>query len=107
MANEKRLIDANALIEEINQQRRASRTSFPRQSYVVGDVLTNIYNSPAVDAVEVVHGRWIPVIDGPTPLKNWDTLVGYECSVCKRFEEQEEPYCNCGAKMDGCASNGN
>lgn len=96
METEKWLIDANALIEEINQQRRTSRTSFPRRSYVVGDVLASIYNAPAVDAVEVVHGRWI---------EHLHLEVGGECSVCgwqfQWFENGEAHYCpHCGAKMD-------
>ena len=24
---------------------------------------------------------------------------GYECSECGRFEQEKEPYCNCGCKM--------
>ena len=51
--------------------------------------------------VEVVHGRWIPIIDEPTPLRNFAMISGYECSICGRYEDEEEPYCNCGAKMDG------
>ena len=60
-----------------------------------------IEDAPTVDAVEVVHGRWIPIIDEPTPLRKMPMLSGYKCSVCGRYEEEEEPYCNCGAKMDG------
>ncbi len=58
------------------------------------------------DVVEVVHGEWIKETrpkkseDG---LYYWNALprVVYVCSVCGREELQEEPYCNCGAKMDG------
>ena len=60
-----------------------------------------ILEAPTVDAVEVVHGRWIPVIDEPTPFFDCATLSSYKCSVCGRYEDEEEPYCNCGAKMDG------
>ena len=92
MATEKRLIDANALVEEINEQRRASKTSYPRRSYVVGDVLTSIYNAPIVDAVEVVHGRWRII----------DFKGNVECSECGYTMDLEYKYCpNCGAKMDG------
>lgn len=56
---------------------------------------------PVVDAVKVVHGRWIPVIDEPTRLRRMAMLSGYRCSVCGRYEKEEQPYCNCGAKMDG------
>ena len=51
------------------------------------------YGDSTVDAVEVVHGRWIPCTNG-----------GYHCSVCdKRFGFVfDNNYCpNCGAKMDG------
>lgn len=87
MANEKRLIDANALIDEINQQRRAGKTSFPRRSYVVGDVLTSIYNAPTVDAVEVVRGEWEIIED------EYLDLVEIKCSVCGEsygFEAYED-----------------
>ena len=50
MANEKRLIDANAY-------------AYP------GDLI----NEPTIDAVEVVHGRW-------RFRKNWDFFVCSECS---------------------------
>lgn len=51
---------------------------------------------PAVDAVEVVHGRWIE-----TP----SFAPEYECSECGQsyewWEVSEAHYCpNCGAKMD-------
>lgn len=52
---EQRLIDGNALLEEINAQRMASMGSFPRRYYVVGDALNSIRNAPTVDAVEVVR----------------------------------------------------
>lgn len=104
MVTEKRLIDANALMEEINAQRRASMGSFPRRYYVVGDALNSIRNAPTVDAVEVVRGRWEK--DGtcsnckglnPTYRANkWYTQFPdfpgnfYQLNYCP----------NCGAKMD-------
>lgn len=55
---------------------------------------------PAADVAPVVHGRWKPVLEGvwnlPTPI-----CVGWSCSLCGRYEQYKEPYCNCGAKMDG------
>ena len=52
------------------------------------------------DVAPVKHGRWEPVLEGvwnvPIPV-----LVGWRCSQCGRTEQEEEPYCNCGAKMDG------
>lgn len=55
---------------------------------------------PSSDVELVKHGRWEPVLEGvwnvPIPV-----LVGWRCSQCGRTEQEEEPYCNCGAKMDG------
>ena len=62
--------------------------------------------APTVDAVEVVHGRWVRC-------KDWD--YDYECSVCEGYAVENKDgnydilthYCpNCGAKMDG-DGNGN
>ena len=55
--------------------------------------------APAADVVPVVHGRWEPVMEGvwnlPTPI-----CVGWSCSLCGRYEQYKEPYCNCGARME-------
>lgn len=67
---------------------------------VVIDILNNIVKcQPAADVEPVRHGRWEPVLEGvwnlPTPV-----LVGWRCSQCGRTEQEKEPYCNCGARMD-------
>ena len=55
-----------------------------------------------VDAVEVVHGRWIEKVDMVESYLADCTEVFYECSVCECANIGESPYCpNCGAKMDG------
>jgi hypothetical protein len=57
----------------------------------------DIDNMPTVDAVPVVHGRWISFLDG-------DHIMPeryYRCSRCGRVESRRQPYCHCGAKMDG------
>ena len=67
---------------------------------VLGSVIDLLKAAPAVDAVEVVHGRWEDgectacgfdirdMIDGESEFRSWV----WECV----------PYCpNCGAKMDG------
>ena len=43
----------------------------------------------AADVAEVRHGAWI------------DKETCYMCSLCGRIERLKEPYCHCGAKMDG------
>ena len=58
-----------------------------------------IKDAPPVDAVEVVHGRWIPV-----PSSDMMTGKAYKCSECNkmRYGSFMPNYCqNCGAKMDG------
>lgn len=50
-----------------------------------------------VDVVPVVHGKWISFLDG-------DHIMPeryYRCSRCGRVESRRQPYCHCGAKMDG------
>ena len=57
--------------------------------------------APAADVVPVVHGRWISFLDG-------DHIMPeryYRCSRCGRVESRRQPYCHCGAKMDGGADN--
>ncbi len=61
------------------------------------------------DVVEVRHGKWVPHefeqhngYDGCRQ-ESYCYLkpTCYRCSLCGRIEEYQEPYCNCGAKMDG------
>lgn len=65
-----------------------------------------VKNIPAADVAEVRYGEWILVrrlADGGE----------FKCSACerlKRFDsfdrKENNPYCNCGAKMDGWNENG-
>ena len=93
MANEKRLISADALLEfALN---RYNKTVLP----------SDIVSFPTVDAVEVVHGRWEPRPD----------VIGFvRCSVCHDCNIYDDwadgkkwNYCpNCGANMMGGDGNG-
>lgn len=67
-----------------------------------------ILQLPAVDAVEVKHGRWLKCEDG------WGD-INYQCFECGQEwnldagtpEENNMNHCpNCGAKMDGGEDNG-
>lgn len=56
-----------------------------------------VASPPAADVAPVVHGRWISFLDG-------DHIMPeryYRCSRCGRVESRCQPYCHCGAKMDG------
>lgn len=86
MADEVRLIDANALHKEI--------TSFDHSVVYKDWVQSAIASAPTISDVSlVVHGRWIK----NTGLSGWPR---YTCNLCGRSEPNREPYCHCGAKMD-------
>lgn len=88
MANEQRLIDANDLWQK----------TFVCEE--PGDFRQAIENAPTVDAVEVVHGRWIYKWDADRDPKK--LFVRIVCSECNLHTGQKSNYCpNCGAKMDG------
>ena len=107
MTNKKRLIDANALLEDFGEepmvwndgeaeiQERNDWRTYTRM----------VQNAPTVDAVEVVHGEWRVTETIPTLEKQM------MCSACRciwyypkaRWNDiRLTNYCpNCGAKMDG------
>ena len=61
--------------------------------------MAKVSSAPAADVAPVVHGRWISFLDG-------DHIMPeryYRCSRCGRVESRWQPYCHCGAKMDGGA----
>lgn len=98
MVNEKRLIDANALIDEIDgiYQRHYANSCYKFIHDFFRAMFRRIKNVPTVDAVEVVHGWWIENPDNPNQVY---------CSHCNMILEGIATgfyYCpNCGAKMDG------
>ena len=99
MASEKRLI---YLQDAVKLLRGKCVAKYPN-SFLMGLLAsaTEIAQMPTVDAVEVVHGRWVT--------EPWEVVK--RCSVCgklpnaipgSRNEPCYSPYCpNCGAKMDG------
>lgn len=61
---------------------------------------TVIDHQPTVDAVPVVHGRWVEKQE-PIPWCEDDVDVFTVCSICNSRSIGESNYCpNCGAKMD-------
>lgn len=86
---EKRLIDANALLELVADDLWA---------YEVEQFEHYVSKTPTVDAVEVVHGFNI-----------YDHNSAFECSICgfsdwdtMTADDGKYNYCpRCGAKMDG------
>lgn len=51
-------INKDLLFDEINRQRRASKTSFPKTSFCVGDVLNCIIDEPTLKIVRCCECKW-------------------------------------------------
>lgn len=70
-----------------------------------------LYELPTADVAPVVHGRWLkeeketycPVQYGEDGEPILHKYIHYSCSLCGRISGMPEPYCHCGAKMDGGA----
>lgn len=56
---------------------------------------------PAADVAPVVHGEWVERVIERSDLDGDWLALEYHCSLCGRVEYRKEPYCHCGAKMDG------
>ena len=98
MANEKRLIDANALGNGIALYVAENAYLNDTPLDVLKMVADWIAEAPTVNAVEVVHGRWIPE-------KYEDEFLEYVVQICSKCgcpHSTESNFCSyCGAKMDG------
>ena len=91
MENEKRLIDANALLEKEHWIIRSDGT----RVFVIH--AEDVDDAPTVDAVEVVHGRWI---EEPFVWIDRMEAINRICSVCGWKNVLKNNYCpNCGAHM--------
>lgn len=101
-----RLIDANALIEEIDEEIEygTEKPFDDADKYITKGLRIarkDILKQPTIDAVPIKHGRWI--------VKNGYLGNTYYCSECEKavyLNKFEEPnltdYCpDCGARMDG------
>ena len=97
MATEKRLIDANYLVNKMIRNCPIEEGGIPLGDFDKHQKILELY--PTVDAVEVVHGRMRHVFFSYQSNH-------YECTCCGgTFLTNSAPhwnYCpNCGAKMDG------
>ena len=97
MANEKRLISADVAKEMIVNHANEFSDMLNRRekALLIGGGTSCIDKCPTVDAVEVVHGRWV---FGTANHREY-----MKCSVCLKSQTPTGvfTYCpNCGAKMD-------
>ena len=75
-----------------------------KKSYELFKAGLSALTQPTQEQVEKVRkGEWIPVCDTVQDVLRefppYEMLRGYKCSLCGRFEEKEQPFCNCGAPM--------
>ena len=109
MENNNRLIRPGDLIATLRDDPDINGKNFAR-------IKRHIDNAPTMDAVPVVHGRWILKSRIYKMFDDVDEEFYVECNLCNReepvcfeFGEQQMldyakrhyPYCHCGAKMDG------
>ena len=93
-SSKKRLIDANRAMEIVRNQGIAHPNAYHLTNYAT----LILREAPTVDAVEVVHGRWIDG-DPYCPICRKDKFRGLDADV---WSDWKPDYCpNCGAKMDG------
>lgn len=105
-----RLIDADALARDMgvdnavkygNETAEQQHNSY--STLMKYEIAYYIEDAPTIDAMPVVHAKWLTNSDKP------DTLI---CSECGRrfdmyfFDQKDMPYCLCGARMDGGADRG-
>ena len=72
-------------------------TNSVAQNRMLSIIQQDLLTIPAADVAPVVYGRWISFLGG-------DHIMPeryYRCSRCGRVESRRQPYCHCGAKMDG------
>ena len=92
---------AIAYIREQSEECQKAFEEFGGESGIYADAYNDLaedfYSIPTADVAPVAHGRWISYLDGDHIMPN----RYYRCSRCGRVESRRQPYCHCGAKMDG------
>ena len=102
--SEMQLIDVDAFREFWNKNYR--------HQYANDNFIFAIANFPTVDAVEVVHGRWVKNKPNPKAMRKFhkqgigkamsEDSIFWTCSCCEMWGTPIHNYCpNCGALMDG------
>ena len=99
MAEEKRLIDVSkAQAVLVNMAEHLMEAGNPEMVGAVGYAAEVIGKQHTVDAVEVVHGRWI---ENHLSVGYGGKKIRHECSICGgNLFGVKRAYCpDCGAKM--------
>lgn len=107
--------DALRALEQINPVDYGAMWDYEAHHYAgecLRDCKEAIENIHAADVAPVVHGHWIekqeetycPVQYGEDGNPILHKYTRYICNLCGRRSVVPEPYCHCGAKMDGGVS---
>ena len=80
----------------LRHKRKMSSADFGGEFWDEAVLCEDIYKIPTADVEKVRHGEWVPYFN-----EYRGSVTSYKCSLCGRTESRKEPYCNCGAKMDG------
>lgn len=94
--------------------REAANLALAEQGFDWDKAKQALASVPAADVAPVVHGRWIekpeetycPVQYGEDAEPILHRYTRYICNLCGRSSAIPEPYCHCGAKMNGGEDNG-
>lgn len=78
------------------------------KTYIDFDIVSKaVLETPAADVEPVRHGEWLEETEYyADDYSECNVRKVYACSLCGRTEKRKEPYCHCGAKMDGGKVNG-
>ena len=90
-------IPKEAALEVVKKYETTNGFALGRHTGLAICIASEIAEIPAADVAPVVHARWVSFLDG-------DHIMPeryYRCSRCGRVESRRQPYCHCGAKMDG------
>lgn len=90
-------IKREAAVKAVEKYGLTNGVVWGRHTGLVICIASEIADIPAADVAPVMHARWVSFLDG-------DHIMPeryYRCSRCSRVESRRQPYCHCGAKMDG------
>lgn len=90
-------IKREAAVKAVEKYGLTNGVAWGRHTGLAICIASEIADIPAADVAPVVHARWVSFLDG-------DHIMPeryYRCSRCGRVESRRQPYCHCGAKMDG------
>ena len=89
------LISRSALMEALEKEQKECEIDMTSPNFFKAKMIAR--EQPTIEAVPVVHGKWIP----HKRMARSPLVMNYACSVCGKDGNQTNFCPNCGAKMDG------